>query len=165
MPPSRVGRSFRYPMSADSDDPAAKRHAAGGMADLSSAVSPLILVVEDNAAVRATVTLLLKTLQYRILEAENGNQALDILGKEAEIDLLFTDIVMPGGSGTALAARARQLRPDLKILFTSGFNDASMHGGPALTPADALLIKPYRRDALASKLREVLGRGRPPGAG
>jgi len=152
-------------MSADSDDPAAERQAAGGVADLSSAVSPLILVVEDNAAVRATVVLLLKTLQYRILEAENGNQALDILGKEAEIDLLFTDIVMPGESGTALAARARQLRPDLKILFTSGFNGSSMHGGPALTPADELLIKPYRRDALESKLREVLGRGKPPGAG
>ncbi|MBL8688827.1 MAG: hypothetical protein JNL04_06985 [Rhodospirillaceae bacterium] len=72
---------------------------------------------------------------------------------------------MPGGSGTTLAARARQLRPDLKILFASGLNDSSTHGGPALAPADELLIKPYRRDTLASKLREVLGRGKLPGAG
>ena len=85
----------------------------------------------------ATAILLLKTPQYRILEAQNGGQARDILGKDDEIDLLFT----------------------------SGFNGSTMHGGPALAPADELLIKPYRRDALASKLREVLGRGEPPGAG
>jgi signal transduction histidine kinase len=119
--------------------------------------SETILVVEDNAAVRATVILLLTTLKYQVLEAENGREALAILERGDRIDLLFTDIVMPGDmSGTDLAVKARALRPDLKVLFTSGFTEASMRGGPTLSADDAILSKPYRRDELSAKIRDVL---------
>ena len=125
-----------------------------------TAQSEVILVVEDNAAVRATVLLLLSTLKYRVIEAENGRQALEILGRGDKVDLLFTDIVMPGDmSGTELAAKARAMRPGLQILFTSGFTEAPMRGG-TLAADDQILSKPYRRDELAARVREVLQAGK-----
>ncbi len=124
------------------------------------ASSKTILVVEDNAAVRSTVLLLLSTLKYQVIEAESGRQALEVLGRGDEIDLLFTDIVMPGDlSGIELAGKARAMRPGLKVLFTSGFTEASMRGA-TLGMDDQILSKPYRRDELAAKIRDVLESGK-----
>ena len=82
----------------------------------------VILAVDDNAAVRATVAVQLKQLGYTVREADGAQAALQIINGPDKIDLLFTDIVMPGGmNGKQLAIEARRRRPDLPILFTSGF--------------------------------------------
>jgi signal transduction histidine kinase len=116
-----------------------------------------ILVVEDDELVRGHVTAQLTRLGYRVLSAEDGRAALDLLGDGASVDLLFTDVVMPGGlSGRDVADEARRLRPGLRVLFTSGYTEnAIVHGGRL--DADArLLSKPYRLRELAEKIRDSL---------
>jgi PAS domain S-box-containing protein len=116
-----------------------------------------ILLVEDDEKVRRLVLSQLKSLGYHVLEARNGVQALEILAQGDPIDLLFTDVVMPGGiSGRQLADAARQRRPNLKVLFTSGYTeDAIVHHG-RLDPGVQLLAKPYRRSELARRTRSIL---------
>ena len=115
-----------------------------------------ILVVEDSAAIRSVVTLQLTNLGYRTIEAADGHAALDILKQRDDIDLLFTDVMMPGGiDGHMLAREALALRPGVRVLYTSGFSgDLSAESAAFAQP---LLSKPYRRRQLAEKLREVLG--------
>ncbi|MCM2563738.1 response regulator [Lutimaribacter sp. EGI FJ00015] len=118
--------------------------------------SETILVVEDDAAVREFVAAQLKGLGYHVLDASNGREALDILS-QASIDLLFTDVVMPGGmGGHELANAARELLPGVKILFTSGYTENSIVHHGRLDQGVKLLSKPYRREQLATKIREVL---------
>lgn len=116
-----------------------------------------ILVVEDDDLVRQHVIALLKGLGYRVSSAESGQMALKILNRRADIDLLFTDVVMPGGlNGRQLADQATALRPGIKILFTSGYTEnAIVHHG-RLDPGVQLLSKPYRRQDLANKIRRTL---------
>ena len=91
------------------------------------------------------------------LVARNGLEAMKVLSGDRPIDVLFTDIVMPGGlDGAELARRARQLRPGLRVLLTTGFAAINQQDGVVLDAALPLLHKPYRRDDLARKLREVL---------
>jgi PAS domain S-box-containing protein len=121
-----------------------------------AAAGELILVVEDNATVRKSVVRQLHKLGYRTLEAEDGQEALAILERDPRIDLLFSDVVMPGGmSGRQLAAAVRRRRPDLRILLTSGFPDKAgdARAGERKEP---VLSKPYRQRDLALKLREIL---------
>jgi len=115
--------------------------------------SETVLVVEDDACVLALTVEALQAQGYQVLTAANAHEALDQLGEHPEIELLFSDVVMPGGlSGVGLARQARQARPDLRVLLTSGFV-----GDPAALGADfPLLDKPYRGDALAAALRRVL---------
>jgi len=118
----------------------------------------LILVVEDDARVRRVAVARLGDMGYAVLEADNGRGALEILRKNEEIALLFTDIVMPGGmTGDEVAREARTLRPDIAVLFTSGYSE------PALATTDVIsgaqwLRKPYTARELASKIRELLDR-------
>jgi len=115
-----------------------------------------VLVVDDNAPVRSTVVLQLKQLGYRILEAENARSALAILDGPTPVDLLFTDIIMPGGmNGKELGTLARQKYPMLKVLFTSGFPGTSLTG-TNLDEGDMLLSKPYRIADLARAVRGAL---------
>ncbi|QGZ38563.1 CHASE domain-containing protein [Pseudoduganella flava] len=116
-----------------------------------------ILLVEDDAPVRETVAGMLRTLQYTVIEAGGTDAALQALRGGAAVDLLFTDVVMPGSlPATELARVARHLRPGIAVLFTSGYTqDAIVHGG-RLDPGVQLLSKPYRRDELARKVRAVL---------
>ncbi len=116
-----------------------------------------ILLVEDDQHVREYVLEQLQILGYRVIVANNGPQALDMLKQIADIDLLFTDIVMPGGmNGRQLADAAKALRPGLKVLFTSGYTEnAIVHHG-RLDRGVHLLSKPYRRQELAVKIRKVL---------
>jgi CheY-like chemotaxis protein len=99
----------------------------------------------------------LETLGYRVLGAANGREAIEHLRTRPDIDLLFTDVVMPGGmNGRELADAAQALRPELPVLFTSGYTeDAIVHHG-RLDPDVHLLRKPYRRQELAAKLRQLL---------
>jgi CheY-like chemotaxis protein len=117
-----------------------------------------ILMVEDDDLVRMSVQSLIESLGYRVVPARDGPDALEILRHDTRIDLLFTDIVMPGGMhGPQLAAEARRLRPKLKVLYTSGY-PGSEYSPEGLT-AQQLLSKPYEADELAAKLREILEGG------
>jgi signal transduction histidine kinase/DNA-binding response OmpR family regulator/CHASE3 domain sensor protein len=120
-----------------------------------------ILVVEDEAAVRAAAVESLTDLGYQVLKAENGEQALAILSSGVVVDVLFTDVIMPGPIGAReLSRRAQELQPKILVLYTSGYTqNAIVHNGKL--DADALLLsKPYRREDLARKLRAMLA-GRP----
>ena len=119
--------------------------------------SETILVVEDDAGVRATVVDMLGALGYTVLKAEDGESALLMLRAGLHIDLLFTDVIMPGPVRSPdLARQAQELLPELAVLFTSGYpQDAIVHGG-RLDAGVELLSKPYRSDDLARKLRQVL---------
>jgi PAS domain S-box-containing protein len=116
-----------------------------------------ILVVEDDIAVQTTVVEMLTSLGYRILKADNAESALSILKSGVSVDLLFTDVVMPGQlRSPELARQARLLIPGIEVLFTSGYTqNAIVHGG-RLDPGVHLLSKPYRREQLARKLRHLL---------
>jgi len=115
-----------------------------------------VLVVEDNDAIRQLVLLQLGGLGYRSLEADGAAAALSLLQAGEAVDLLFTDIVMPGGqSGHELARKALELRPGLKVLFTSGFPDAVLARSHGIE-GDAMLGKPYRQHELAQKVRAML---------
>jgi PAS domain S-box-containing protein len=127
--------------------------------DLLQAARPneRILVVEDNTEVRETVVRQLRDLGYDTLEAPGGKEAIDILLTEERIDLLFSDVVMPGGmDGTQLAEAATEIRPGLKVLLTSGFARASIQDGATSSYLKNLLSKPYRKAELAERLRATL---------
>jgi PAS domain S-box-containing protein len=116
-----------------------------------------ILVVEDNPEVRRLVLRQLRDLGYEVIEAASGPQALKILDDGAAIDLLFTDVVMPGGmTGRQLVEAAKTRRPDLKTLFTSGYTEDSILRLGKLDPGVRLLSKPYRKHELATRIREAL---------
>jgi len=116
----------------------------------------IVLVVEDNDAVREYACGLLVELGYRVLEAANAAAALRILKNGTRVDLLFTDVVMPGASGRELATEALVLRKDLAVLFTTGYSrNAIVHHG-RLDADVQLLSKPYTQQQLASKLRQLL---------
>lgn len=116
-----------------------------------------VLVVEDDTLVRQHVLSQLKALGYRVFEAADGKTAVEILHQIPDIELLFTDVVVPGGmGGRELAKAARVLRPNLKILFTSGYTENSIVHNGKLDRGVELLSKPYRREQLALKLRKVL---------
>jgi len=121
-----------------------------------------ILVVEDNDLVRAHVTSLLESLGYKATATCDGRNALHILEQgDNYFDLLFTDVVMPGGiNGPQLAERAAKLRPDLRMLFTSGYTENAIVPLGRLDHDVPLLNKPYRRDELASKIRLTLDAGK-----
>jgi PAS domain S-box-containing protein len=116
-----------------------------------------ILVVEDDADVRRFVVGQLRDLGYRVLEAADGPSAQTILDSDQSIDLLFTDVVMPGGmTGRQLAEGAKQRRPNLKTLYGSGYTENSIVHQGKLDPGVHFLAKPFRRQDLAVKVREAL---------
>ncbi|MYM84956.1 PAS domain-containing protein [Duganella sp. FT50W] len=116
-----------------------------------------ILVAEDDEGVRATVVEMLSELGYRVLKAGDAASALNIIDSGLHIDLLFTDVVMPGPLRSPdLARKARERQPGMAVLFTSGYTEnAIVHGGRLDAGVD-LLGKPYTREALARKVRHVL---------
>ncbi|HUX72445.1 MAG TPA: PAS domain S-box protein [Steroidobacteraceae bacterium] len=134
----------------DASAAAGERPVAGG--------AETILVVEDDELVRRYACEQLSALGYRVVEAADGRRALEILRRGDPVDLLFTDVVMPGGiSGRQLVEEGRALRPGLRVLYTSGYTEnAIVHHG-RLDAGVQLLGKPYRRAELAKALRQALG--------
>ncbi|MDP3255098.1 PAS domain-containing sensor histidine kinase [Bosea sp. (in: a-proteobacteria)] len=115
-----------------------------------------ILVVEDDARVRRVAVARLEDMNYRVLQAENAAEALQVLAAHPQVALMFTDIVMPGGmSGDELAREARRQRPDLKIILTSGFAEPSVAVREIAAEA-TWLKKPYSAMELAIRIRELL---------
>jgi PAS domain S-box-containing protein len=116
-----------------------------------------ILVVEDDATVRAMAVSVLEGLGYQVRQASDGKSALSILHGTAHIDLLFTDMIMPNGvSGQDLVKAARQLRPNMKALLTSGYSEQFISTRGDADQDVRLLVKPYRREKLATAVRSAL---------
>jgi signal transduction histidine kinase/ActR/RegA family two-component response regulator len=116
----------------------------------------VVLVVEDEPAVRQFSVDAVRELGYRVLEADGGVAALRLLDAHPEIAVLFTDVVMPEVNGAKLADEVRRRRPDIKVLFTTGYTrNAVVHNG-VLDPGVQMIGKPFTIDELAGKLREVL---------
>jgi CheY-like chemotaxis protein len=116
-----------------------------------------ILVVEDDEDVRTFSAAVLSDLGYRVLTARDGFAALEILDKEASVDLLFTDVGLPNGmNGRQLAEKVAEKRPGLRVLFTTGYaRNAIIHHG-RLDPGVELIVKPFSVTSLAEKVRRVL---------
>ena len=118
--------------------------------------SERILVVEDNDSVRQIVCVLLKSLNYDVIDASSGPEALDIMRRDEDFDLLFTDMMMPGGiTGAELATRMRASRPGLKVLYTSG-QSGVLSKNDRLPDGATFLQKPYVKETLAQTVREAL---------
>jgi CheY-like chemotaxis protein len=120
----------------------------------------VVLVVEDNDDVRAYSVMILTELGYGVIEAVDAEAAMKIITRGDVVDLLFTDVVLPGKTGRVLATEALALRPDLKILFTTGYSrNAIVHHG-RLDHGVHLLTKPFTFEQLANRVRDVLDRGK-----
>jgi PAS domain S-box-containing protein len=120
-----------------------------------------ILLVEDEEAVRRMAARALSSRGYTVLEAANGSEALDLVGHESsEIDLVVTDVIMPGVGGRELGERLTELRPGLPVLFISGYTDDDVVRRGLLSPGSPFLQKPFEPDALARKVRQVIERAR-----
>ena len=144
--PVRPGDSQRF-ADAEADAPA-----AGG---------ETILVVEDEPMVREFVVAQLERLGYAVVEAVDGPSALAAIERAGRLDLVFTDVVMPGGmTGFALAEAARRMRPGLRFLFTSGYSDEEVAERPRGAGVD-LLAKPYELNELTMRIRAALAQARP----
>ncbi len=116
-----------------------------------------ILVVDDNDAMREVAALQLHTLGYDVIVADTPNDALEVLRSPRNVDLLLTDIVMPGQlDGRELALRARELRPHSNVLFTSGFTESTLAASISADFSGHILSKPYRQIDLAKRLRDLL---------
>ncbi len=116
-----------------------------------------ILVAEDDEAVRTTVVEILGDLGYRVLVARDAESALTVIQSGVPVDLLFTDVVMPGAlRSPELARRARERLPGVAVLFTSGYTENAINHQGRLEPGVQLLQKPYRRQELAAKVRQAL---------
>ena len=119
-----------------------------------------ILVVEDNPDVRRVTVERIKSLGYKVIEAENGQGALAAMDEGEPIDLVFSDVVMPGGmSGFELAHKIRELRPSQKMLLTSGFPGAATRAGEQINHKYLMLRKPYNQIELSRYIRAALQAG------
>jgi PAS domain S-box-containing protein len=117
----------------------------------------VVLIVEDDTLVRKYVTAQLQSLGYRTLEASNAAEAVAVADRGTAFDLLFTDVIMPGAmNGRELAREMTRRRPDLKVLFTSGYTENALLDHGRLPQGVLLLAKPYRKSDLAGMLRQAL---------
>ena len=144
-----------------STDPADEETGAGALRTIPlrrAGEGETVLLVEDDEQVLGMAVESLEELRYRVIVARNAAEALAHLRDVERIDILFSDVVMPGGmNGSQLAAEAQRVRPGIKVLLTSGYV-ANLDEGQMIGHGELpVLNKPYRRDELARSLRLVLG--------
>ena len=140
--------------------PAANGHARNRPGDAPARGWERILLVEDNPDVLRTASAMLLDLGYEVRTASGPAEALDLLRDGTQrFDLLFSDIVMPQMSGAQLAVEARGLRPELKVLLTSGYSRESLASQPSIDQAFPVINKPYKQADLAAMLRSVIEAG------
>jgi PAS domain S-box-containing protein len=161
---SEVGHGTTINLYLPRADGASVEDAAGAKkADTDTRARETILVVEDDERVRQLTIKRLKLIGYQVLEAHDGPSALEMLRRGDEVDLVFTDLIMPGGlSGREVAIRAREMKPGIKVLLTSGYAEELVHGDELQRERLKVLRKPYQQADLVAVLRDVLGE--PPAA-
>lgn len=119
--------------------------------------SRVVLVVEDEPAVRMIVRDVLSDLGYTALEAESGQAGLNIVNSGVHLDLLLTDVGLPGGmNGRQLADAIRQQRPTLKVLFMTGYAETVAFGSGQLEPGMQIMTKPFSLDRLVTKVQGLI---------
>ena len=151
------GSTFRVLLPAACALPA-PANAARVSLEPSARAGGVILLVEDSQAVRAFLRLTLRDCGYSVLEAAGPEHALEIVGNPGtQIDLMITDIVMPGMSGIELSRRLKAIRPQLKVLYMSGYKSETEHDG--LDPSSNFLQKPFSPEALSLRVKKMLSAG------
>ncbi len=144
-----------FPVADGAADAPGSAHAPAATAE-EEAARPRILVVEDNEDVRELAETMLGAAGYAVVSASSGERALELLDGDKKIDLLFTDVIMPGGmNGLQLAERVRERRPDTPILITTGYMEELPSPTGRTQPLD-VLSKPYRQEELLSRVRAIL---------
>ena len=152
------GTSFKiyFPLAGDRPAPAGQQ-----MPERAGSGNETILVVEDEEGVRNLIRTSLQRAGYRVLEAHDGNEALRLYESHAAtIDLILTDVVMPQMNGRELAGRFAAMRPDVRLLFMSGYTAKAIVQHGVLDPETPFLAKPFTPAMLTAKIRETLDRGR-----
>ena len=138
-------------------DPDRGEEAPAPIAQLPGAdTGEVVLVVEDETVVRGLIVEVLSELGYRAIEAADGPEGLAVLEAAGRIDLLVTDIGLPGLNGRQVADAARILRPGLKVLFMTGYAETAAQASGFLDPGMTLITKPFAMDVLASRMREII---------
>ena len=154
-----IGDASQSEARTDVFDPLSETSGTLDMTERESLPHRVVLAVDDNVEVLTSAVNQLEVLGYRVLSTSSPEAALKILGGPEPVDLLFTDIVMPGGlNGKRLAIEACSLRPNLKVLFTSGFPNVPEFQNLDAGSDDVLLAKPYRRQDLELALRAIFDR-------
>jgi signal transduction histidine kinase len=158
---SEVGRGTRfYVYFPVAEEDHADKTPASAPAGVSAGASETILLVEDDTAIRTMVGKFLRKQSYTVLEAGSGEEALVVAnGHGKKIDLMITDIVMPGITGLELAQKLTQQRTDLKVLYVSGYSDHAAFQNEVPELSSKYLMKPFSPDILSNKVREILSRG------
>ena len=141
----------RYLGEADAADPA-----IDGKTAETTGTGETVLVVEDEPVVRALILEILADLGYQALEAADGPSGLAILLSEARIDLLVSDVGLPGLNGRQLADAARLVRPNLKVLFMTGYAESMVGAAASLAPGMTVITKPFAMEVLASRIRAII---------
>jgi DNA-binding NtrC family response regulator len=118
-----------------------------------------ILVVDDEPEIRKLVAAMLTRNGYRVLSADSGDNAIKLLETNPEIDLLLSDVVAPGMSGPMIAEQIVALRPDVKVLFMTGYDGTQIVRRFVVDKGYSLIVKPFTMDQLASSIRAILGSG------
>ena len=154
-----VGTTFRVYLPESEGEPAAPKSRPGGKAPARGGET--LLLVEDEPSLRDVTAQILRRLGYKVYTASGGTEALDLARKRRDdIQLLLTDMIMPGMDGWTLARTLREEDPELRVVFISGYSDGFITRHGIQEESIDLLPKPFRRDALARKIREVLDRPR-----
>jgi len=136
----------------------ADEHAPGIRADVHAAAGETVLVVEDEPVVRGVILEMLGEQGYRTIEAADGPSGLRLLRMDQRIDLLVTDVGLPGMNGRQLADLARETRPDLKILFITGYAESVAIADGFLQPGMEMITKPFDLDNLSRRIRDMVSR-------
>src|SRR6267154_2606617 len=116
-----------------------------------------ILVVDDEPEIRKLVSAMLTRSGYRVLSADTGENAIRLFSNNPDTDLLLTDVVAPGMSGPMIADQIAVLKPDLKVLFMSGYDGTQVVQRYVVEKGYSLLVKPFTMEQLEQKVRDVLG--------
>ncbi|MHB9881147.1 PAS domain-containing protein [Pacificimonas sp. ICDLI1SI03] len=141
----------RYFGQADEDE-----HTPGLEEAPEAGTGEVVLVIEDEAVVRGLIVDVLEELGYQAIEAENGQKGLDILQSSRRVDLLVTDIGLPGLNGRDVVRNGRIARPDLKVLFMTGYAENAALASGFLEPGMAMITKPFAMEALANRIRDII---------
>jgi two-component system cell cycle sensor histidine kinase/response regulator CckA len=161
---SKLGEGTTFEIYLPSTQEQAVAPAVAPVAGATPAERPIgwetVLLVEDAEALRALAKEILETHGYGVLEAETASEAIQVAHRyTGPIDLLLTDVILPGMDGRQLAESLMESRPEMKILYVSGYSDSILARRGVLTPGSMLVHKPFARDALVRRVREVLDAG------